>query len=74
MTAHALAGCGFSTPAQKAEQRYALVATNGTYEDKCVAARKVADLYLQRLEEDQYWKWKSKADSDCHNASEGLLF
>jgi hypothetical protein len=73
VTACALGACGWSTPAQRAEQRYAIVEKDGTYEEKCVAARKVADLYLETLDEEKYREWKLTADTDCLSAATALL-
>jgi hypothetical protein len=73
VTACALGACGWSTPAQRAEQSYAIVEKDGTYEEKCVAARKVADLYLETIEEEKYREWKLTADTDCLSAATALL-
>jgi hypothetical protein len=63
----ALAGC--SNSAQDAEDQYNIVAaTNGTMDQKCEAAQKVRDAWLEKKNQTEYQRWDAYAGIDCTKA------
>lgn len=62
----ALAGC--SSAGQKAEREYEIVAKSGTDQQRCTAARKVADAYLAEEKTEAYNQWNVTANIYCQSA------
>jgi hypothetical protein len=58
-----------SNPAEDAERRYALVAHEGTADEKCQAARSVESEYLKALDREKYRGWHVRALLDCNRAA-----
>ena len=67
----ALAGCDSAqSDAKAAERRYQLVeGSGGSLEERCVAARNVADAWLKAEDPQKYELADIRANLDCNRAS-----
>ena len=68
----ALYGC--ADRAKEAEEQYRIVErTGGTTQERCDAAGKVADAYLEQKNEKDYQFWRLIRDTACLSAKLGVM-
>jgi hypothetical protein len=63
-----LLAAGCSNAAERAEQQYAIVEKTGTTAEKCNAARKVEQAWLERRDQAKYEEWRQQSAQLCLNA------
>jgi hypothetical protein len=70
LAALVVTGCGGGgKTAEDAEAQFRIVAKKGTDRDRCDAAGKVADAWLERKDAEKYAEWRNTRDIYCASAA-----